>query len=138
MLLEIRMMKRIPLVESTVSTESDTSDEDQQVEENLDDKDTSNVAGNKNDKENPKDEVPNAEEISNVEENPTIEENPLGSETESEEIDVDTFVAEIFTKARAETSAGSSKRQKMMVRKNVPPWYHLRPPSKVVPPPIKR
>ena len=43
-----------------------------------------------------------------MEENPTIEENPLSSE--SEEINVDTFVAEILAKAQAESSIGLLKR----------------------------
>ena len=92
--------ENVPLVKSTVSTEFDTSDEDQQVEENPDDEDTSNVVGNKNIEENLIDgEDPNVEELPNVEENPTVEENSLGSEAESEGIDVDTFVAEILAKA---------------------------------------
>ena len=129
--------ENIPPVASAVSTESDTSDEEQQIEENPDDEGTSNVAGKKNIAESSKDDEDSAdEEISNMEENPTIEENPL--ESESEGVDVDTFVAEILAKAKAESSAGSSKRQKMMARKTVPSWYPPRPPSKVVPPPIKR
>ena len=51
---------------------------------------------------------------------------------------MDTFVAEILAKAKAESSVGSSKRQKIMARKNVLLWFPPRPPSKVVPPPIKR
>ena len=131
--------ENIPPVESAVSTESDTSDKDQQVEENPNDEDTSNVAGSKNIEEGKKDdEDSDDEEIQNVEENPTVKENPLSSETEFEGVDVDTFVAEILAKAKAESSTGSSKRQKMMARKNVPSWYPPRPLSKVVPPPIKR
>ena len=66
--------------------------------------------------------------------NPTVEENPLGSETESEGVDVDTFVAEILAKAKAESSASSSKRQKMMAKKmyhhgipqdHLSKWFHL-------------
>ena len=58
-------------------------------------------------------------------------------EAKFEEINVNTFVAEIIAKAQAESSVGSSKRQKMMKKKNVPSWYPPRPPSKVVSPPIK-
>ena len=136
--IEVYNPKNISLVESTVSTESDTFDEDQQVEENPDDEDTSNVVGNKNFVKKTEDgEVPNKEEISNEEENPTVEENSLSVEAESEEIDVDIFVAEILAKAQEESSAGSLKRQKMMAKKNIPSWYPPRPSSKVVPPPIK-
>ena len=131
--------ENVPPVESTVSTKFDTFDEDQQVEENPDDEDASNVAGNKFFDENPEDgEVLDNEEIPNVEENPMVEENPLDAEQESEEINVDTFVAEILAKAQAESSASLLKRQKMMARKKVPSWYPLRPSSKVVPLPIKR
>ena len=45
-----------------------------------------------------------------MEENPIAEENPLDAEQESEEINVDTFVAEILAKAKAKSFAGSSKR----------------------------
>ena len=62
----------------------------------------------------------------------------LNTKAESEEINMDTFVAKLISKAQAESSAGSSKCQKMMVRKNVSSWYPPRLPSKVVPLPVKR
>ena len=113
--------KIVQPIESLVLIEFDTSNKDQHVEENPDDEETLNVAENQNFEENPEDgEVRNNEKFSNVEENPTIKENPLVFEEESREINVDTFVTEIITKAQEESFVGSSKRQKMMERKNVP------------------
>ena len=105
--IEVYNPENVPFIESIVSTEFDTFDEDQHFEENpkdgevQNDEETSNVAENKNFEENPED-----GEVRNNEESPYMEENPLADEEESKEINVDTFVAEILTKAQEESSVG--------------------------------